>query len=180
MNSLRGLTLGHRLWCLLYLDVLLVGKEAQVVIKLKCVWLVAPFTEGRLDDLALLDETTFFTLALHTGKGGLLHFGDDVRASDDDTPEGHKLLDVSGVELPNAVDFFEVVGSNLDHNVELLIILFGHSVRVLPKGAMLGAGLLGSGSHTNLSIQVHLSVDRCGHQIKQRNDIAREILQLSV
>jgi len=84
---------------------------------------------------------------------------------------------VGGVQLSDTVYFLQVEGSHLDHHVQLLVLVFSVCVWVLASEAAVTWLLELRGiSHTDLSVEVHFTVDSSRNKIKQWNNITREIL----
>ena len=79
------------------------------------------------------------------------------------------------VKLSDPVDFFKVEWSDLNHDIHLLIT-FRYCIGVLAVRTDSWMLLLGGVAHTDLRVKVHFSVDRGRNQIKQRNNITREVL----
>jgi hypothetical protein len=59
------------------------------MIKFKRVTFVAPVAEGRLCNLALFDEASFFLLTTVTGECGFFHLRNHVTATNDDSSQGN-------------------------------------------------------------------------------------------
>lgn len=106
------------------------------MVQLECVRLVAAFANSRLNNLALLDEPSFFSLAVLTCERCFLHFRNDVRASDDNASQSNQLFNVSWVQLSNSVDLPKVEGPHLYNCVQLVIVLRIY-VWVLGEGTVL-------------------------------------------
>ena len=132
-------------------------------------WFVTPFTVSRFLDSAFFDETALFFLANFTFECGFFHFGDDVADTDYYAFERDEHFDVLGVKFSDSVDFFEVEGSDLNHH---FVVLFFH----LLVCAVLSIRI----SLSKSSIHIHVLVSLSSDQIKQRNNIAREVFQLAV
>ena len=122
VKSLWSLSLWHRLWGLLHLDMLLVREHAEIVHHLKGESAITVLANFWLSYFSALDELAFFFLALSALEGGLLHLWGGVRGSDDDTFQSDQLVDVRRVKLPDLVNLPEIEWSHLNDRLILILI----------------------------------------------------------
>ena len=85
VDSLGSFTLWYTFWCLLHLDMLLVGKDARVKVGLEGVSLLAVGAEGGLLNTSHLHYALLSAEALAASEVSLFHFRHNVTVSDHDS-----------------------------------------------------------------------------------------------
>lgn len=124
-----------------------------------------------LDDLSSVDELSVSILASVALEDCLLHFGDDVSVSDDDSLDCDELVDVGWVELPDLVGPPQVARlHNYEDAVESVVL---GSVEV--AGSEHAVGLL-----VLISVEEELLEAVGSYQIEDGDDVGGVVLDLSV
>jgi hypothetical protein len=82
VNCLRGFTFRNTLWCLLYLNVLLVREHTVIMHQFKSVAFFAIFAFNGLINSTLIQKDSFLLLTICASEGSFFHFRNDITAAD--------------------------------------------------------------------------------------------------
>ena len=126
MDCLWCFTFWNTLRSLLYLNVLLIREDALVVDNLERVALVAVLTEGWLLDAASLYASFLFSLTFHALEVSFFHLRYNITVANDNSSESDKFINMVGVQLSDPVDLPEVVWSDLNDGILVLLLVELH------------------------------------------------------
>jgi len=124
VDGLGSFSFGDTFRSLLDFNVLLVRKDALVMLDRESVSVAAGLAVGWLLDTPTLNIFSLLTPAFEAEEGCLFHLGDDVRATDNDTFKSYQLVDSVRSNFPNSVYFTHVEGPYLKNDIIRIIIFF--------------------------------------------------------
>ena len=167
VDGLWCFTFWNALWSFLNLDMLLIGENALVVNDLERITLLAVLTESRLLDSSHLHNSFFFSSTLDALEFSLLHLRHNITVANYDSTKCDQFVNMIRTQLSYPVDLPEVVRSDLDDRIHVLILFEAMHVLVL---------LLTSGENVHVELFVGFRDD----EIKDWNDISWVINNLAV
>ena len=124
MDGLRSFSFGNTFRSLLNFNVLLVRKDALVMLDREGVSIAAGLTVSWLLDAPTFNILSLFTTTFEAEEGSLFHLRNDVGATDNDTLQSYQFVDGVGSNFPNSVYFTHVEGSHLKHDIIRIIVFF--------------------------------------------------------
>ena len=144
--------------------------------------LVAPVAVSRLSDFALLDKTSLFLLTAITSECCLFHFRNHITATNDDSSQSYQFFNVSWVKFSDPVNLSQIERSHLNQNILLLEVIFILQVLALCERTVMSSTwlLVLTRITAHSHVEIHFFVDSSCNKIKNGNDVAREVLELSV